>query len=119
MIFKSTQDIAAFTAPDHTVLKEVLHPDNDGIDLPYSLASAKLLVGTASLPHRLKSKELYYFLSGEGVIYVDGVAQAVQTGDIVLVPGNAEQYVENKGAIDLSFLCIVSPKWQAAEDIPA
>ncbi len=119
MIFKSTRTITAFTAPDHTILKEVLHPDNDGVDLPYSLASAKLLVGTASLPHRLKSKELYYFLAGEGVIYVDGIAQAVQTGDVVLVPGNAEQYVENKGKVDLAFLCIVSPKWQAEEDTSA
>ena len=116
MIFKSVNKIPEFVAKDKTILKEVLHPDNDEVDLPYSLASARLNVGTSSLAHRLKSKELYYFLSGEGSISIDGTKQFVKTGDIVLVPENALQYVENTGEDSLMFLCIVSPKWQAEED---
>ena len=103
---KSLSDIAAFLAGDHTILKEVIHPKNDGIDLPYSLAYAKIEVGKKSLPHRLtKSEELYYFLEGEGKITIEDKSYSVKKADVVLVPKNANQFVENKGNCDLEFLC--------------
>lgn len=116
MIHKILQQIPAFTAADHTILKEVLHPDNDGLALPYSLAQAYLEPGTRSKPHVLKSAELYIFRAGEGIIYVEGKAQEVKGGELVLVPGGAEQYVENTGAEALDFWLIVSPAWRAEEE---
>ncbi|MCR9290105.1 MAG: cupin domain-containing protein [Bacteroidetes bacterium] len=114
---KSLSEIVEFLAGDHTILKEVLHPKNDAIDLPYSLAYAKIEIGKKSLPHRLtKSSELYYFLEGEGTISIDGQSQKIKKSDIVLVPKNAEQAVENLGNCDLEFLCIVSPPWNELEE---
>jgi len=112
MIFKKLVDIPEFLAGDHTRLKEVLHPQNDNLDLGFSLAYAYLKIGEKSLPHRLAHSETYFFLSGEGIIFIDDKKQNVVSNDIVFVPSNAEQYVENTGDSDLKFLCIVSPPWR-------
>ncbi len=116
MIFKKIDQIPSFLAGDHTVLKEVLHPDKDGLKIPYSLAQAKIEVGRASLPHALKSGELYLFLNGQGKIIVDQKEQLVEAGDLVFVPPGANQYVENTGKVALEFYCIVSPEWRPEEE---
>ena len=105
-----------FKAGDDTILKEVLHPDNDGIELAYSIAFAKIEASKASLPHRLKHSETYIFLKGNGRIYINDEEKAVQQGDIVYVPPMANQYVENNGDSDLEFYCIVSPAWRKEEE---
>lgn len=117
MLFKKKSECPEFLAGDHTLLREVLHPKNDEINLPYSLAFARIKPNQKSLPHKLtKSEEVYYFLAGEGRISVDGTIQNIQQSDVVVVPANAEQFVENTGAADLEFLCIVSPPWNEAEE---
>ena len=40
----------------------------------------------------------------------------VHPGQIVLIPRGRSQYIRNTGAGDLVFLCIVTPKWQAADE---
>ncbi len=117
MLHKKLSQCPEFLAGDHTLLREVLHPKNDQVDLPYSLAFARLTSNQKSLPHKLtKSEEVYYFLAGEGRISIDGITQNVQQSDIVVVPANALQFVENLGAVDLEFLCIVSPPWNEKEE---
>ncbi len=53
MIKKSLNEIPVFTAGDLTKLREVLHPNNDPVDLPYSLAWASIEPGQQSLSHVL------------------------------------------------------------------
>jgi len=116
MLLKSIDDIPFFKAGDDTILKEVLHPDNDGIELGYSIAFAKIEVTKSSLPHRLKHSETYIFLKGSGQIYINDATKAVKKGDIVYVPPMANQYVENTDTVDLEFYCIVSPAWREDEE---
>ncbi len=111
MIFKKLKDIPEFLAGDHTHLKEVIHPSNDNLELGYSLAYAYLKVGEQSLPHQLSHSETYFFLEGNGEIIINDNKQIIETGDTVLVPPHAMQYVINKGNTELRFLCIVSPPW--------
>ncbi len=117
MVYKKLKDIPEFLAGDHTHLKEVLHPSNDSLALNFSLAHAYLKVGEQSLPHRLKHSETYYILAGNGEIHLDGKMQTIEKGDIIYVPENVEQYVKNKGKINLTFLCIVSPPWTPETEI--
>ena len=51
MLVKHIEEVSEFLAGDHTILKEVLHPSNDPIDINYSIAHARLEAGKASLPH--------------------------------------------------------------------
>ena len=53
-----------FKAGDHTTLKEVLHPVNRNLDLPFSMAFAFLEPGESSLLHFLTNTEIYFITSG-------------------------------------------------------
>lgn len=118
MIYKKLESIPAFTAGDATKIREWLHPKNDSIDLPYSLAFAELEPGAASLPHILKNQtEVYLVIEGSGMAYVGGQAQAMQQGDLVLIPNDIEQYVENTGDQTLRFICVVSPPWAKEDEV--
>ncbi len=117
MIFhKKTTDAPEFVAGDHTRLRELMHPTHDAVPIGYSLAHASVAVGQASLPHRLVGSESYYILQGQGRMYIEGQDFAVEKDSVFLVPPNALQHIENTGAEELVFLCIVEPFWQEVEE---
>ena len=72
MLIKDLTKCDYFIAADNTSLCELLHADLVGLDLPYSLAFAKLEPGKSSLPHRLKtSSEVYFILEGVSEMHID------------------------------------------------
>jgi mannose-6-phosphate isomerase-like protein (cupin superfamily) len=105
-----------FIAGDKTVLREVLHPDKMPVEVRYSLAHAKVRPGERSLPHRLRTSEVYYVLEGSGVMVIDREEREVEPGSAVYIPPGAEQHIRNTGAGDLKFLCIVDPAWRAEDE---
>lgn len=117
MFHKKLKDATEFRAGDHTLLREIMHPQHDSVAIGYSLAHAKIPVGKASLAHQLKSSETYYILEGKGEMHIDENVFNVQKDDVFLVPPNASQYLKNTGNIDLVFLCIVEPYWQEEEEV--
>ncbi len=117
MLTKSVKDLTAFIAGDKTKLIEVLHPDNDEVNIAYSLAHASLEIGEASLPHVLEAcSELYYILKGKGRMIIGEESKILEAGDIAFVPKGLVQYIENQGDMKLEFLCIVSPPWFSEQD---
>lgn len=111
MIVKHIPQLPFFTAGDETRLTEVLHPKNDLIELPYSIAYATIAPGKASLPHTLGGSETYIFTAGEGRITINEIQQKVAPGVVVFVPENARQFIENQGDTELCFYCMVAPAW--------
>jgi mannose-6-phosphate isomerase-like protein (cupin superfamily) len=117
MIIKNLSCSSYFEAVDRTWLTELLHPERDGIDLPYSIAHAMLLPGAGSLSHRLKeSSEVYIILEGEGLMYIESEVQSVHAGQTVLIPPGSWQHLQNTGENALKFLCIVHPFWRAGDE---
>jgi len=116
VLAKSLSACGEILAGDKTILRELLHPSRDPATIRYSLAHAKLLPRTASLPHHLKTSEVYYFISGRGRMHVNGDTTEVGPDQAVYVPPGAEQNVENSGTDDLVFLCIVDPAWKAEDE---
>ena len=84
-IKKKLANISEFIAGDKTHLKEVLHPKNDDLDLGFSLAHAIIKVGKSSLPHQLSHSETYFFLSGNGQMFIGNESCQVENGDTVYV----------------------------------
>ncbi len=105
-------ECAEFVAGDETLLRELLHPDKQPIELRYSLAHAVVLPGKVSKPHSLSTSEVYYVLSGIGEMHIGGEVQLIEAGDAVYIPPNERQFVRNVGTEPLVFLCIVDPAWQ-------
>ncbi len=119
MLKKTLTHLPAFTAGDLTIIREVLHPKNDGVKAPpqYSLAFAELPIGASSVPHVLKnSSELYVMTAGEGRIHIAEDTDILRGGDSALVPSGAVQWIENIGQETLQFYVIVSPPWSEAEE---
>jgi mannose-6-phosphate isomerase-like protein (cupin superfamily) len=103
-------------AGDETVLRELLHPDKADLQIGYSLAHAVVKPGRTTLPHRLKTSEVYYILEGQGMMHIDEERSPVRAGQAVYIPPRAVQYIENTGSTELKFLCIVDPAWRKEDE---
>jgi mannose-6-phosphate isomerase-like protein (cupin superfamily) len=118
MLLKPLAFCPEFLAGDHTRLREMLHPDRDLVALRYSLAQAELEVGQWSRLHRLATSEVYYILSGQGIMEIDGERRATGPGDTIYIPPQTAQRIYCPGPNPLRFLCIVDPAWrQEDEDV--
>jgi len=116
MLVQKLQACAEFIAGDGTQLRELLHPDKQPIELRYSLAHAIVPVGQTSIPHALKTSEVYYILSGTGEMHIDNETQVLESGDAVYIPPNAKQFIRNSGTEPLVFICIVDPAWRKEDE---
>ena len=116
MLVQKLSACAEFMAGDSTHLRKLLHLDKQPLALRYSLAHATLPVGQTSLPHSLKTSEVYYILSGSGEMHIDGETQMVEPGDAVYIPPNARQFIYNCGSEPLVFICIVDPAWRQEDE---
>jgi mannose-6-phosphate isomerase-like protein (cupin superfamily) len=116
MFIRDLRTCDEIIARDETILREVLHPDKADLEIRYSLAHATVKPGQSSLPHRLKTSEIYYILEGEGLMYIDDESEKVRSGQAVYIPPNSTQHIKNTGNPDLKFLCIVDPAWQPLDE---
>lgn len=103
-------------AGDETILRELLHPQKDDLEIRYSLAHALLKSDQSSLRHRLKTSEVYYILEGKGIMYIDEESAEVHAGQVIYIPPNSKQHIKNSGNSDLKFLCIVDPAWRPEDE---
>jgi mannose-6-phosphate isomerase-like protein (cupin superfamily) len=116
MLIRRLQDCPECTAGDLTRLRELLHPDRQPAAIRYSLAHAQLEPGAASAPHVLSSSEVYYILSGRGIMVINDEQRPVAGGQAVYIPPGAVQSIKNTAADPLAFLCIVDPAWQSTDE---
>jgi mannose-6-phosphate isomerase-like protein (cupin superfamily) len=103
-------------AGDNCLLKELLNPLQDDLELRYSLAVGRVQPGGETFLHRLKNSEVYFFLKGTAEIYIDDDIGVVGAGQVVYVPPGASQRVKNVGEDELLFACIVDPAWQESDE---
>lgn len=77
--------------------------------------TSELTVGIADIPvgaprpargHSHRQAELYYFISGNGEVVVDGVTRTVTSGDAVMIPGGVEHMAVNTGNVPLRLLYV-------------
>ena len=108
---KKTSACDTFVANDGCEIRKLLHPKNDPVDLPYSLALATVNIGQQSYQHKLEQTEVYHILQGHGRLTIENEKNGVRAGDVIVVPAEALQYIENIGTEPLIFTAIVSPPW--------
>ena len=118
MLIKRSEEAQEIVANDGCRLRELLHPDHDPTSIRYSLALAWVEPGGATLPHRLSAEtEVYLILAGRGRMHIDGDVAEVATGDAIVIPAAAEQWIECVGDVPLHFAAIVDPPWRADHDV--
>ncbi|MBD2100234.1 cupin domain-containing protein [Leptolyngbya sp. FACHB-261] len=116
MLIRALAACAEERAGDGTQLRQLLHPDKQAIEIRYSLAHAVVQPGQVSLPHSLSTSEVYYILSGQGVMHIDEEEQAVGPEQAIYIPPDARQFIENTGEQPLVFICIVDPAWRVENE---
>lgn len=117
MLVIDINSIEPISGHEGSRIRQVLHPNNTLLGIRYSVAHCTLAPRSSTKPHRLKSAEAYYILSGEGIIHVGVESSEVKNGQVVYVPPNAKQFVENRSGSDLKFLCVVDPAWRQEDEI--
>ena len=68
-------------------------------------------IGQQSYQHKLEQTEVYHILQGHGRLTIENEKNGVRAGDVIVVPAEALQYIENIGTEPLIFTAIVSPPW--------
>jgi mannose-6-phosphate isomerase-like protein (cupin superfamily) len=116
MLIQKLSTCEEFIAGDGTLLRELLHPDKQPLELRYSLAHAVVPIGKTSTPHSLTTSEVYYILSGRGEMHIDSELQIVEPGDAVYIPPNARQFIRNCGEEPLVFISLVDPAWRKEDE---
>jgi mannose-6-phosphate isomerase-like protein (cupin superfamily) len=99
-----------FTTKDGSTIRELMPAENQ------SLAEATLAPGQQTQRHyHAGSEELYYLVSGEGVMEIDGERSPVGPGDAILIPPGAWHQITATGSTELRFLCCCAPGYSDAD----
>jgi mannose-6-phosphate isomerase-like protein (cupin superfamily) len=97
---------------DGSMIHELVRPEREG-SRHLSLAEATVAPGQTTHRHRHhRSEEIYYILSGEGLVEIAARKTAVTAGEAVLIPAGAEHCLTNTGAAPLRILCACAPPYQ-------
>jgi mannose-6-phosphate isomerase-like protein (cupin superfamily) len=82
-----------------------------------SLVEVALRPGGVSRPVRHRTvEEIWYFLGGEGEVWVDGAVKGVRAGSTVIIRTGAEFQFRTLGDETLRFLCYTSPPWPGDDE---
>ena len=105
-------DAEEYTTLDGSRILELIRPEREG-SRNLSLARAVIESGCSTLRHRhVKTEEVYYVLSGQGMLEIGGEVEEVGPGDArLIVPGDAHR-VTATGIEPLVILCACSPPYE-------
>ena len=83
-----------------------------------SLAEETLPPGCAVTPHHHREiEEIYYILSGRGVMSVGGEKREVAAGDAIYVPRESSHTLENTGAEPIKLLLVCGPAFFYEDEV--
>jgi mannose-6-phosphate isomerase-like protein (cupin superfamily) len=83
-----------------------------------SLAEETLPPGCAVAPHYHRQiEEIYYIVSGRGLMTVGGETREVGAGDAVYIPRSHRHTLENTGAEPLTLLLVCGPAFYYEDEI--
>jgi mannose-6-phosphate isomerase-like protein (cupin superfamily) len=101
-----------FVTKDGSVIRELLAHRNSCIR-NQSLAEATVPPGVRTAAHHhQKAEEIYYILSGTGIMHMAQEAKTVARGDAIAIPPGTVHWIENMSDEDLVFLCACAPGYE-------
>jgi len=99
-----------FTTADGSTIRSILDHSNAPVE-NQSLAEASLPIGGSTERHYHRaSEEVYFILTGSGLMEIEGETREVAPGDAILIPAGAWHQITSK-AEDLRFLCCCAPPY--------
>ena len=112
MDIRNLNEVPAFTTKDGSEIRELLADRNSSI-VKQSLAEARLAPGLSTTPHYHPiTEEIYYILTGEGLMRIADESRRVGPGDAIAIPPGMTHQITNTGREELRFLCCCAPGYQ-------
>ncbi len=106
-----------FTTKDGSTIRELLASRNSS-NCKQSLAEATVPPGVRTASHyHPQTEEIYYILSGTGLMYLAGETRSVSAGDAIAIPPGKVHWIENFDKVDLIFLCCCAPGYEHTDTI--
>ena len=101
-----------FAALDGAVVEELnSKEEREALGLSFALGTlTKERKG--KIHHHNISEEIYYVISGEGKIHLDGFRGEIKKDTLIFIPKTIKHGLENTGDKDLEILCIANPPYQ-------
>ena len=107
----------AFLTKDGSEIRELLAHRNSSIK-NQSLAEARLPSGASTTPHyHPRTEEIYYILSGQGLMRIGAETAAVGPGDAIAILPGAPHQITNTGREPLVFLCCCAPAYEHEDTV--
>ncbi len=107
----------AFATKDGSTIREILAHRNSSIQ-KQSLAEATLPVGQQTQAHyHPLTEEIYYLLSGAGLMAIEDETREVYPGDGIAIPPGLRHQIRNIGTQDLVFLCCCAPAYEHEDTV--
>ncbi len=98
-----------FTSEKCFILEILNHPNCPSV----SFARARVQPGIKTQLHQLTATEEYYYITqGKGIMAIQGKQTSVKAGDLIHIPPDTPQSIENTGDEDLLFLCVCLPRFE-------
>jgi mannose-6-phosphate isomerase-like protein (cupin superfamily) len=109
--------VEPFTTKDGSTIRELLAPANSSIERQ-SLAEAQLEPGCSTQAHsHPATEEIYYILSGNGMMAIEDAHSPVGPGDAIAIPAGLRHQIRNTGSVPLVFLCCCVPAYTHADTL--
>lgn len=103
--------IQPYITKDGSIIRELMHPYVH-LNRNQSLAEADIPPGSVTHLHKHhQSEEIYYVLSGKGLMTLEDEQIDIREGDTVCIPAGTPHNVKNTGAALLKLLCACAPPY--------
>jgi len=104
-------DIRPYITKDGSIIRELMHPFVH-LNHNQSLAEAVIPPGAITLLHKHNNcEEIYYVLSGSGIMTLGDEQFDIMEGDTIAIPPGTPHNVRNSGAALLKVLCACAPPY--------
>ena len=104
MNIKKIKDLEAFSGQEGTQIRQIFSPIDTNNTIRYSIAHCTINPGKSSIPHTMKTSEMYYIMQGNGIIHVGEEQKQVKQNDVIFVPPMSKQFLENNGDVQFCLL---------------
>jgi mannose-6-phosphate isomerase-like protein (cupin superfamily) len=110
-------DLDSFITLDGSSIRELAGPSWTPAR-NQSLAEATVPVGGATAAHyHSATEELYYIVSGSGLMRIAEEERDVRRGDCIVIPPGAEHKLTNTGSEPLVLLCCCAPAYSDEDTV--
>ena len=99
-----------YEAEDKAVAREIASPRNSKAE-KMSIAEIIIPAGINVVPHHHMMEEVYYIVSGEGLMMVEDETAVVRAGESVVIAPHQWHSIDNQTSEELRLIVTCTPAW--------